>query len=33
MTALVIIASIVLAPSVGAYVVLKALVNFITASR
>lgn len=33
MTVLVIIASIILAPSVGLYVALKAVVNWITAAR
>jgi hypothetical protein len=32
-TALIIIASIILAPSVAAYMALRALVNLITASR
>ncbi len=33
MTVLVIIASIVLAPSVGVYLALRAVVNWVTASR
>ncbi len=33
MTAVVIIASIVLAPSVGTYIALRKLVNWVTASR